>query len=334
MSRRFVLAAVFFIALVALLATKGSDRLLLPEAKAVRAAKADATVAHQLRTYGYDHPRVTRLDNTSARVAFFDGSRIRAVAAVDRRGEVQHTQIFRPGEPRYGSKTSDSPWLLALLSICFLAATATRPIRSMRNLDVLALLAFGIPVVAGDHQLFELSVLSGYPPLAYLCGRCIWRATKGPGPPAHPLVERLPARYIVAAAILLAAIAVGSSSAIDVGFASTAGATLLLHGTVPYGHMPADVVHGDTYPLLNYVLYIPAAAIAPVRDAFDDTSGALLIGLAAALLTALSMRTARLTLAWLCFPPVAVAVAAGTNDLLLAAAIAAALATASRPGRC
>jgi hypothetical protein len=137
----------------------------------------------------------------------------------------------------------------------------------------------------------------------------------------------------VAAAVLLAAIAVGSSSAIDVGFASTAGATLLLHGTLPYGHMPADVVHGDTYPLLNYVLYIPAAAIAPVRDAFDDTSGALLVGLAAALLTALSMKTARLTLAWLCFPPVAVAVAAGTNDLLLAAAIAAALALASGPGR-
>src|SRR5919198_399663 len=332
MSRRFVLAAVFFIALVALLATKGSDRLLLPEAKAVRAAKADATVAHQLRTYGYDHTRVTRLDDTSDRVAFFDGSRIRAIAAVDRRGEVQHTQIFRPGEPRYGSRTSDSPWLLALLSLCFAAATATRPIRSMRNLDVLALLAFGIPVVAGDHQLFELSVLSGYPPLAYLCGRCVWRVTKGPGPPADPLVERLPARYIVAAAVLLAAIAVGSSSAIDVGFASTAGATLLLHGTVPYGHMPADVVHGDTYPLLNYVLYVPAAAVAPVRDAFDDTSSAVLVAFAAALVVAVALRKtgSRAVLAWLCFPPLAVAVASGTNDVLLAAALALALAFASR----
>jgi hypothetical protein len=38
-------------------------------------------------------------------------------------------------------------------------------------------------------------------------------------------------------------------------------------------------------------------------------------------------------LAWLSFPPLAVVVAAGTNDTLLAAAIALALATASRPGR-
>jgi hypothetical protein len=67
-----------------------------------------------------------------------------------------------------------------------------------------------------------------------------------------------------------------------------------------------------------------------VRDAFDDTSGALLIGLAAALLTAFSLKTSRLTLAWLCFPPVAIAVAAGTNDLLLAAAIAIALASTRR----
>jgi hypothetical protein len=38
-------------------------------------------------------------------------------------------------------------------------------------------------------------------------------------------------------------------------------------------------------------------------------------------------------LAWLCFPPLAVAVASGTNDLLLAAAIALALALAARSAR-
>lgn len=330
MSRRLLPAAVFLIALVALFAAKGSDRLPLPAQTAVTAAKQDPAVANQLRAYGYDHTQVTRLDDATDRVSFFDGPRIRAIAAVDTSGHVQHTQTFKPGSPRYGSKTSDSPWLLAILGIAFFAATATRPLRSMRNLDVIALLAFAIPILAGDHQLLTLSVLSGYVPLAYLCARCVWRATHDENTPAIPLVERIPAHYIAAAAIVLAFTAVGSSGAIDVGFASTAGATLLLHGTLPYGHMPAEVVHGDTYPLLNYVLYLPAAVIAPVRDAFDDTSGALLVGLAAALLTAIAMKSSRLTLAWLCFPPVVVAVAAGTNDLLLALAIAAALAYGSR----
>src|SRR5690349_8138622 len=330
MGRRLLTAAVFLIALVALFATRESAHLPVPAKTALTAAKADPAVANELSAYGYDRTQVARLDETTDRVSFFDGPRIRAVAAVDSANRVEHTQTFRPGSPRYGSKSSDSPWLLAILSVAFLAATATRPLRSRRNLDVAALLAFAVPILAGDHQLLELSVLSGYLPLAYLCGRCIWRAGRAEARPATPLVRRIPAHYIAAAAILLAFIAVGSSGAIDVGFASTAGATLLLHGTLPYGHMPADVVHGDTYPLLNYVLYLPSAAIAPVRDAFDDTSGAVLIGLAAALLTAFSLKTSRLTLAWLCFPPVAIAVAAGTNDLLLAAAIAVALASSRR----
>ncbi len=156
-------------------------------------------------------------------------------------------------------------------------------------------------------------------------------------PPVSPAQQsaRFLTYAIAATALLLGAIAVGSPGAIDVGYASSAGATLLLHGTLPYGHMPTDVVHGDTYPLLNYIAYIPAAAVSPVRDAFDDTSGAVLVALAAALLVAATLRRSgpRMVLAWLCFPPVAIAVAAGTNDLLLAAAVAGALTLASRPGR-
>jgi hypothetical protein len=342
MSRRLIPLAVGLVALAVVLALDPGNKghLPVPASTAVHAAEANPTVAKQLAGYGYDHQRVTRLDDESDRVAFFDGPRIRAVVAVDQRGQVRAIQTFRPGSLRYGSSLSDSPWLLALLALGFLATTATTPFLSLRNLDALALLAFGIPIVAGDHQLFSLSVLSGYPPLAYLCARCAWRAAKGPATrPAEPLISRLHGRYvaygIAGCALLLAAIAVGSPSAMDVGFASSAGATLLLHGTLPYGHMPPGVVHGDTYPLLSYVLYIPAAAISPVRNAFDDTSGALLVGFAATLLTALCLKRfgARMTLAWLCFPPVAVAVAAGTNDLLLAAALAAALALASRPGR-
>ncbi|MGZ4203045.1 MAG: glycosyltransferase 87 family protein [Thermoleophilaceae bacterium] len=343
--RRRLIAVIALGASVAALATAlvaaqgGRGHLPLPAAQAARAALDDPTVAEQAA--GHDRYRVTRLDARLDRVTFFAGPRIQAVAAVDTQGQVRHVQSFPPGAPRYGSKLSDSPWLLAALALCFLLATATAPLLSLRNLDVLALLAFLVPIVAADHQLFALSVLSGYPPLAYLCARCAWRAARGAGPPATPLLDLLPrpgrttAYAIAAVAILLVVVATTSPGAIDVGFASSAGATLLLHGTLPYGHMPSDVLHGDTYPLLNYLLYLPAAAIAPVRDGFDDTSGALLIGLAGALVTAAALRRAgaRTVLAWLSFPPLVIAVAAGTNDILLAAAIAIALAVASRPGR-
>ena len=345
MSRRIPVAvavAVFALALAVLLALgNGHREPTLPRQAAVRAALADPVISRQLSRHGYDRSRVTALDGRLARVTFFDGPRIRAVAAVDAQGRVEHAQVFTPGAPRFGSKLSDAPWLLALLALGFALATVTLPIRSVRNVDVLALLALTVPILAGDHQLFALSVLSGYPPLAYLCGRCVWRAATGREPAAAtPLhtrarLPRLLPYAIATTALLLGIVAVTSPGAIDVGRASAEGATLLLHGTLPYGHMPPDVVHGDTYPLLGYALYLPAAAIAPVRDAFDDTSSAVLAAFAAALVVAVALRRGgpRVVLAWLCFPPLAVAVASGTNDLLLAAAVVLALVLASRCGR-
>jgi hypothetical protein len=347
MSRRPLLAipiAVFAIALFVLLVRgNGEAKLPLPRAQAVHSALADPAVHKLLAAHGWDHTRVDALDSKLARVSFFKGPRIRAVAAVDATGTTMHTEIYAPGTPRYGSRLSNAPWLLALLAVGFVLATASIPLLSLRNLDVLALLSLTVPIIASDHQLPELSVLSGFVSIAYLCARFVRRAASTTDPEPHTplyklLLPRLPRMLgygIAAAAALLAIVAVSSTSAIDVGFASTAGATLLLHGTLPYGHMPADVVHGDTYPLLNYVLYLPAAAIRPVHDAFDDTSSAVLVGFAAALVVAVALRKSgpRAVLAWLCFPPLAVAVASGTNDLLLAAAIAAALALYARGGR-
>ena len=344
MSRRSLLAipiAVFAIALAALLLRgSGESKLPLPRQQAVRAARANPAIHKQLAANGWNRVRVGALDSRLARVTFFDGPRIRAVAAVDARGRAEHTHVYAPGAPLYGSRLSDAPWLLGLLALGFVLALGTLPLLRLRNLDVLALLSLTIPILAGDRQLFELSVLSGYVPLAYLCWRFVQRVVGGaPATVARPLFElpnpRALGYGIGAAAALLAIVAISSPGAIDVGFASTAGATLLLHGTLPYGHMPPDVLHGDTYPLLNYVLYVPAAAVAPVRDAFDDTSSAVLVAFAAALVVAVALRKtgSRAVLAWLCFPPLAVAVASGTNDLLLAAALALALVMAARGGR-
>src|SRR6185312_16393354 len=111
---------------------------------------ADPGIHAQVQRRGFDHARVTPLDSRLARVALFDGARIRAVAAVDRRGVVEHRQIYSPGAPLYGSRLSDSPWLLAVLALGFLLAAATRPLLSLRNLDLVALVSLTVPIVAGD----------------------------------------------------------------------------------------------------------------------------------------------------------------------------------------
>ena len=76
----------------------------------------------------------------------------------------------------------------------------------------------------------------------------------------------------------------------DVGFASLAGATTVLDGSLPYGNLPlGELVHGDTYPLLAYLAYVPAALASPVHDGFDGLEGALYVATAFALLGALAL---------------------------------------------
>ena len=131
----------------------------------------------------------------------------------------------------------------------------------------------------------------------------------------------------------------------DVAYASMAGATDVFHGILPYGHVPTgDLVHGDTYPLLAYAAYLPAAIFMPVKSSFDNLDGALYVvaGFALAAAGALYVagrRTAgersaglRLSLAWLCFPPVVIAASSGSNDIAAAAAVAFAAAFITYPG--
>jgi hypothetical protein len=147
---------------------------------------------------------------------------------------------------------------------------------------------------------------------------------------------------------------VTSSGANDVAFAALAGATDLIHGTVPYGHIPSFIVHGDTYPPLTYALYVPAAALTPVTDLFSDPDGALLLTAVASLIVAwLLYRVAaradeedrgpqyeppevsgmRAAIAWFAFPPVLLAASSGTNDVVLAVFLAAALASVAHRSR-
>ena len=111
------------------------------------------------------------------------------------------------------------------------------------------------------------------------------------------------------------------------------GATQLLDGGVPYGNLGAgEVLHGDTYPLLAYLAYVPGALIAPVRDGFDNLDPALWVATGFALAAAVALGRVggtRLALAFLAFPPVMIAASSGSNDTATAALVAVALALGS-----
>jgi hypothetical protein len=133
-------------------------------------------------------------------------------------------------------------------------------------------------------------------------------------------------------AVLTAVVTVTSTGPSDVASAALAGATDLIHGVVPYGHIPDFILHGDTYPLLTYVLYMPFAAISPVRDSFDSLDGALWLNAVALTIAAGFARRwgTRTVLAWLAFPPVLLAASGGGNDVPAAAFVVATLACAGR----
>jgi len=337
-------------------------------AAAVRAVLAVPRDARLLAGTGWTSARVTAVDRTETRVSFLAGSRIVAEAVVTPHGGARRFIDFRELLTPYGAPLSQRPWMLALGALVFALATLTLPLRRARNLDALALLALVVPLVLLDERYVVASTLSAVPPLLWLTARCAWRGLRSAVPaaaPARPLLDALTPAWddrrrvrllriaVAAAAAAVAMITISAPYTVDVAQAVMEGATLLLHGTLPYGHLPGDVFHGDTYPLLSYAAYMPLAALMPVRDSFDVANGALYAAAAAALLVAWLLARAvvrwggegaavpagedaaraaglRAALAWLVYPPLFSAVSSGTSDLLLAALLVGALVLARR----
>jgi glycosyl transferase family 87 len=359
--------AVFCVALALLVVARDdSSGERLSNGRALAAALADPETRAYLERTGYTRDRVTPLDDRLVRVSFFDGGRIVLETAVAPDGTVPHRILYRPGYVRSGSETAQRSWVLLLLCSVFALVTMTVPLRSLRNLDVLALVAFVTPVLLLNARLLEASVYVSYPLLAYLAARCLQVALRPAAAGAggyvrsvgEPVYDRLTRALdaatrrrvlgigLAGAGVALVLLSVPGGLEGDVAFASMAGATKLLHGALPYGHLPTgDLVHGDTYPLFAYAAYIPAALVEPVEHAFDALDGALYVATAFALAGAAAMYLAgrrvggeastgrRLALAWLCFPPVVIATASGSNDIVAAAAVAFAAALIAHPGR-
>lgn len=363
-----VALAVFLLALAALIALRSasSHHYTLSSARAVAVARTDPQVSRAIARHHWNRVSVIPLDRQDQRVTFLRGQQVIAVAAVGPGPEVAHV-VIRTTDVDSGSAIANSIPLLVALTLLFLLATASLPLLSLHNLDVLALAAFTPSVAALNYGYILPSVIIAYPPLLYLAVRCIWTGFGRARPPAaeslysrltrswpEPLRRRVLAYVVSGTALVVVVVTVTSTGASDVAFAAVSGATDLLHGVLPYGHIPGFIVHGDTYPLLTYVAYLPAAAIWPVTDFFSDPQGSLFVTAVAVLVTAAAahrftlrlverrpagvaesarLSGLRMALAWLAFPPVILAASGGANDLVLAACLALALASFRTPGR-
>lgn len=326
-----------------------TPREQLSKGAAIAAVRHDHTLAPLLVHEHITGARVVPYDSRREEVNFFDGPQLVLFALVGPSGQVQDVVTRRGYTPQLGAPLANSWALLVGLTAVFLLAVAVVPLRRMRNLDALVLAGFVVNIVAVNEGLIALSVVVSVPLLAYLAVRCLRvgvGAAAAETPASVPLLTWLTAGWeasrslrlarLIAAALLAIVLIVTLTSThlSTVAAASVTGATDLLHWQLPYGHI-GYVVHGDTYPLLNYVLYLPGAAVAPMSEPWSSATAAAWVAAAAALVTAAAMWTlasrvlrgddasgARAVIAWLAFPPVLLATSGGTNDVLLAAILA------------
>jgi len=195
----------------------------------------------------------------------------------------------RPGA--FGGKLLTSWPVWVGLSVVFLLGLVDlrRPV-SMRTLDLLVLLSFGISLAFFNRgEVFESAALA-VPPLAYLLVRTAWigfRATarRGSTTPMWPVWA------LAVATLFLVGFRIGLNvdngrTVIDVGYAGVIGADRILHGELPYGTMPVEDARtpcgpadadgevrdriqvngrcesanprGDTYGPVAYLAYVPA----------------------------------------------------------------------------
>lgn len=339
----------FAVALAGLLVLRSTSALHppYPRAQAVRAALRDAAVRQFLASEEWDESKTIALDETNWRVTFLDGARTIADVAVGPRGDVVATQLHGPNDHPAGATVVWQPAMLVMLAALFIASVSVLPLRSLRNLDALVVGAgFTLAPLALDARMVGVQAFIAAAVLAYVAARCAQVARRALTPhadlqsftPQTPVLAATTTRRVLpgltaAAALAVVAIVLTSTNPSDVAAANLAGATELTDGTIPYGHN-LQAVHGDTYPLLSYVLFVPAALASPVRNAFDSLDAALWLNAVALLLAgAIAGRLGGRTwlLAWLVFPGVVLAASGGTNDVPAALVVLCALLALGRP---
>jgi Glycosyltransferase family 87 len=271
----------------------------------------------------------------------------------------------------YGRKVT-SPWVLVPMSLLFLAGLINwrRPL-SLRTLDIAVLLSFVGSLVFFDRGDVFRSTPLVYPPMLYLIGRMVWIGCSR-RPRAVEISER---HMLVLIALIfgLMGFRLGlnnqDSNIIDVGYAGVAGASRLLDGQIPYGHMPraqgtpcgghyangdpigyvqadhrceSPIENGDTYGPVVYLAYVPAVAAFGWSGRWDSLPAAHVAASAFDILAVLGLFVAGwrlasprlgvlLAFAWAADPFTAYTLNMNANDALVGAAVAWLLAVLSVP---
>jgi hypothetical protein len=354
-------AVVLALGWAGLVLTHKPTPLAVPRAAALHQALANPGTARVLASVHWQRLEVTPMDKHYEVLAFYRGPRIVATVTVglhDGRIYLLDTSDLAKEKYEYGSSVADSAAVLALLSVAFILMSAVWPFWRMRNLDVLMIASLALAVAFDNAGMLVRMSVVAYSSLLYLAVRCAWWALAGRASrPSVPLYDHLTRNWpdgqrlrtlrlvALATAVIVTLVGLTAYNVIDVGYAVMEGATLILHGVIPYGHIP-DVLHGDTYPIGSYLLYVPAAALSPVHNSWDDADLTLTVAVLAALLAAVGLwriagrgtasapQTAglRTTIAWLTFPPLLVTVTTGTTDVALAAMLVGSLVLWRRPG--
>jgi hypothetical protein len=198
-------------------------------------------------------------------------------------------QLARGQPAAYGRK-ANAAYVLWPLCALFLAGLIDwrRPI-STRTLDLVVVLSFVASLWEFNKGDVFLSTPLIYPPMIYLVARMVWIGWRR-APRTFAIGDR---HLLILVGLLFALMGFRlglnnqDSNVIDVGYAGVAGASRLMDGTLPYGHMPnrdgkpcggryfngdpigyiqtngrceSPIESGDTYGPTVYVAYVPAVA--------------------------------------------------------------------------
>jgi hypothetical protein len=250
------------------------------------------------------------------------------------------------GYPGAFGRKVNSPWVWIPLCVLFFGAFARlrRPL-SVRNLDLLVLLAFSVSLAYFNDAQIGISVPIVYPLMLYLLARMLWTGIRGGGR-SLGLHLNVPAGWLAVGVIFLMGFRVGlnvtNSNVIDVGYAGVIGADKLVKGDRLYGEFPSDNEHGDTYGPVNYMAYVPFEQAFPWHGTWDDLpaahGAAIAFDLVCCLLLFLIGRRVRgpdlgiaLAYAWAAYPFTLFVLETNSNDALVSVFVLGAILVAANP---
>jgi hypothetical protein len=225
----------------------------------------------------------------------------------------------RPGAFGGRTLTSWPVWLGLTLVFLIGLGDLRRPL-SLRNLDLVALVAFGASLGFFNAGRIFASTSLAVPPLLYLATRTAWIGLRQrPLPAVRPV---WPVWLLLAATLFLVGFRVGLNvqtpgSVIDVGYAGVIGADRILDGRAPWGAMPqreglatcgtigpdgeprgriqsngrceTPNPRGDTYGPIGYLVYVPAVAVFGWSGRWDSLPAAHATSIALDLVTLLGL---------------------------------------------